>query len=124
MQVHFDALLSGRISIYSGYFRQFGVHMFGNADPSITMIDNSYIQLLITKGILYTFVLLAVYSLIIGSVKKISFHTAAVIFAFFLLGITEATLQHFELILPMLLAISMDRRLEMQNSQKEGSNVS
>ncbi|MFD1441645.1 hypothetical protein [Lacticaseibacillus hegangensis] len=109
IQQRFDALLSGRISIYRMYFNQFGIHVFGTQNSSITMIDNSYIQMLITKGTLFTILLMFVFTMVILSRKYLSLTLAAIIFAFFFLGMSETILQHLELILPVIYGLRMER---------------
>ena len=119
VQDNLDALLSGRLTLYLTYLRQFGVHLLGSPSARNAMIDNGYIQMIFSKGILFT--LLFVLSLQFIFRKK-SRLASVLAFAYLLSAFTETTFQHFDLLLPILLAYLTPNFNEQNYKEKEFTN--
>lgn len=93
-------LLSGRISLYKSYTALYGIHLLANPLVENTMLDNSYIQMLLSKGVLFTIVFF-ISILIILKTKTTT--SRILVLAYILSAFTETTFLHFDLLFPVLL---------------------
>lgn len=96
-----DQLLSGRITLYHQYFNSLGVHLLNNPLSDNTMLDSSYIQMILSKGLIFTVFFIISLFLILKSKSKLG-KTLAL--AYILSAFTETTILHFELLFPVMLA--------------------
>lgn len=110
-----DSLLSGRLALYQSYKAEFGIHPIGNSMVDKAMIDNGYIQMLLSKG--WIFCLFFVVSMFI--VKSSKTRLASIVFAVYILSsFTETTFLHLDILIPMLLIIT-----ETKFNTKKGLNL-
>lgn len=110
-----DSILSGRLALYQSYRAEFGIHPIGNPMVDNAMIDNGYIQMLLSKG--WVFCLFFVVSMFI--VKSSKTRLASIVFAVYILSsFTETTFLHLDILIPMLLIIT-----ETKFNTQKGSNL-
>lgn len=105
---YFDELLSGRITLYKSFFYTTGFKLFGNSRLEEAMFDNGYLQMLLSKGIVYTIFFVIV---IIGILKKRINHSESsnwIIVIFFIIAITETTLAKMELWAPLIILLNLN----------------
>lgn len=93
-------ILSGRLSLYQSYTKSLGIHILANPLTDNTMLDNSYIQMLLSKGILFTIVFAVSLLYIVKTKSKLS---QILFLAYILSAFTETTFLHFDLLFPVLL---------------------
>lgn len=94
-----DSLLSGRIRLYKEFYNQAGITLLGNSTLENAMFDNSYLQALLAKGLIFTvLVLISFYALLIR-LKSLTRNDFIIIFGFFSCGLTETMIFKFELLL-------------------------
>ncbi|WP_236695801.1 hypothetical protein [Weissella halotolerans] len=98
-----DSLLSGRITLYKTFYQQYGIHLIGQSALEEAMLDNSYLQAIMSKGILFFLVLLFIIVVLLGHKKSYTYRSLLLFMGYFLISFTETSLQHFELLLPIVL---------------------
>lgn len=97
-----DEILSGRLTLYHAYSNQFGIHPIGNPIVANSMIDNGYIQMLLSKG--WIFGLFFFISLLIIAKPHNRLGTIAFLI-YALSAFTETTFLHLDLLFPVLLIL-------------------
>lgn len=105
-------LLSGRISLYKSYTKSLGIHFLANPLSDNTMLDNSYIQMLLSKGVLFTIVFF-ISILIILKTKTTT--SKILVLAYVLSAFTETTFLHFDLLFSVLLVSNTVFKGELNN---------
>ena len=101
-----DALLSGRILLYKQYYQLSGFSLLRDSELENSMFDNGYLQSILAKGILFAGELMAIYIVIPLWVKKNPSRISILTFsALCLIGFTETALQHFDILIPVVLGI-------------------
>lgn len=113
-----DQLLSGRITLYHQYFNSLGVHLLNNPLSENTMLDSSYIQMILSKGLIFTVFFIISLFIILKSKSKLG-KTLAL--AYILSAFTETTFLHFELLFQVLLASNAVFKGEPKNDNTEKS---
>lgn len=113
-----DQLLSGRITLYHRYFDSLGVHLLNNPLSENTMLDSSYIQMILSKGLIFTVFFVISLFIILKSKSKLGTTLAL---AYILSAFTETTFLHFELLFPVLLASNAVFKGEPKNDNPEKS---
>lgn len=104
INMKWDELLSGRLSLYQSYKSLFGVHPLGNHVVDSAMIDNGYIQMLLSKGWIFVIFFMISILIIINTKTKL----AAAIFAVYILSaFTETTFLHLDLLIPLMIAVAV-----------------
>lgn len=93
-------ILSGRLRLYHSYTESLGIHLLANSNVNNTMLDNSYIQMILSKGIIFTIIFAVSILIIIKTKTKIS---KILVLAYVLSAFTETTFLHFDLLFPILL---------------------
>ncbi|EOM07200.1 hypothetical protein U9U_01812 [Enterococcus faecium EnGen0260] len=109
---YFDELLSGRITLYKSFFSTTGFTLFGNSTLEEAMFDNGYLQMLLSKGIIYTAFFIIV---VIGILKKrINYNESSswILIIFFTVAITETTLSKMELWIPLIILLNLNLKSE------------
>lgn len=109
---YFDELLSGRITLYKSFFSTTGFTLFGNSTLEEAMFDNGYLQMLLSKGIIYTALFIIV---VIGILKKrINYNESSswILIIFFTVAITETTLSKMELWIPLIILLNLNLKSE------------
>ena len=109
---YFDELLSGRITLYKSFFSTTGFTLFGNSTLEEAMFDNGYLQMLLSKGIIYTAFFIIV---VIGILKKRINYTESsswILIIFFTVAITETTLSKMELWIPLIILLNLNLKSE------------
>lgn len=96
-----NQLLSGRLSLYQSYNSLLGIHLLANPIAESKMLDNSYVQMILSKGIIFTIVFMIS---IIFIMKTKSTKGKIITLAYVLSAFTETTFLHFDLLFPLLLA--------------------
>lgn len=108
LNVYIDNLLSGRVVLYKEFFDNYGIGLLGNDQLENSMFDNGYLQSLLSKGGLFFIEQLIIIVGLFSANKKYRCTTLLVLSGYYLLGFTETVLQHFELILPIIILLTMD----------------
>lgn len=103
-----NELLSGRIQLYQSFYQEYGMHLLKTSELESAMFDNGYLQALLAKGILFLIELLIVYLYILKSYSVYTVKQWILFIGYFAMGFTETALQHFELILPILMIAAIN----------------
>lgn len=103
-----NSLLTGRPALYKQYFDLAGITVWGNKIIENKMLDNSYLSMLLGKGIVFTGLYIITLMYLVISAKKISFRTYIVLMLFFIYGLTETMLFRFELFIPIIISLNLD----------------
>lgn len=103
-----DNILSGRLTLYKSFFNDYGINLLGQPLLENAMFDNGYLQSLLSKGILFFIEQLIIIVGLFSANKKYRYTTLLVLSGYYLLGLTETVLQHFELLLPIIILMTMD----------------
>ncbi|TDG69452.1 hypothetical protein C5L23_000914 [Leuconostoc fallax] len=103
-----NELLSGRIQLYQSFYQEYGIHLLKTSELESAMFDNGYLQALLAKGILFLIELLIVYLYILKSYSVYTVKQWILFIGYFAMGFTETALQHFELILPILMITAIN----------------
>lgn len=101
----FNNILSGRLALYKQFYSYYGIHFLRQSALESAMFDNSYLQSIQSKGILYAAVLMGIYVKIGNFWNKVTWKNELIFCCICTLGFTETIFQHFELIFPLLLVI-------------------
>ncbi len=104
-----DSLLSHRIHFYQHYYKEGGgLHFLRNLSfKTKPLIDSSYIETLITKGIVFTIQMITIFtSLLNHYAKNMTYKGAILIASFFFVAFTETSLQRFNLFFLMVLILA------------------
>lgn len=102
---YLDVIVSGRIALYKMYFRESGFSWFGNSDFESAMIDNSYIQSLITKGAVFTFAFILIIIVLIHRSNSLTRQDAIILIGFFMVALAETMFFKLNLLLLVILII-------------------
>ncbi len=114
-------ILSGRPKLYNSYLRQYGLSLVGSSYlDRYGIIDNSYMHMLLTKGILFFTLYLIIMEIIFHKINKYTYGTAIAIIGYFILGICETIFLKFDMILALLLVIYSNREDKLK---KDKGNV-
>lgn len=117
-----DRLLSGRIVLYKSYYQQSGFTLFGFSFLEDAMIDNAYIQSLLSKGLVFSLLFLIIFSIIIRKNKNLSRIDSIIIIGFFSAGLAETMLFKLEiLILIMLIMFRNEKIISFKPNKKSAS---
>jgi len=101
--VELNALLSGRLTLYSDFYNMYGIHFLSTPQLEDAMFDNGYLQALLSKGILFCVALLLIYVKLGIFPKKMTYKMEMLYLTILFLGITETALQHFDLFFPLVM---------------------
>ncbi|AWZ44726.1 hypothetical protein [Latilactobacillus sakei] len=102
-----NSLLTGRPVLYKRYFDLTGITMWGNKLIENTMLDNSYLSMLLGKGVVFTGLYILTLMYLVISAKKMSFRAYIVLMMFFIYGLTETIIFRFELLLPIIISLNL-----------------
>lgn len=104
-----DALLSQRMLLYQRYYKMGGgLHLLRNVLlDNNSLIDNSYVQALITKGIVFTIQMVVIFMTWLNHyAKNMTYKGAILTGSFFCVAFTETSLQRFNLFFLMILVVA------------------
>ncbi|WPC22379.1 hypothetical protein N6G96_03970 [Pediococcus inopinatus] len=104
-----NSLLSGRPMLYKQFFDLTGITLWGNSVIENKMLDNSYLSMLLGKGIVFSVFYIITLIYLIMSAKKLSVRLFIVISLFFVYGLTETLLFRFELLLPIIMSLHVSK---------------
>lgn len=113
-----DDILSGRIALYKQFFSDYGIGLLGHSALENAMFDNGYLQSLLSKGILFFVEQMFILTFIFGNKKYYTYKSLILFLGYCLIGFTETALQHFELLLPIVLIVLMGNQMSTQGEQK------
>ena len=102
-----NLLFSGRQTLYQSFYDSIGgLKWLSSPELENAMFDNGYLHALLSKGIIFTMILIIIYTtiLLICS-KNMNYIQAIITVVFFMIAFTETSLFRFELFFPVLLAI-------------------
>lgn len=103
---------SGRFALYRDYFEMTGITLFGNQYiENHAMLDNSYLHMLLSKGLLFTGLYIIVIASLVYQSKPITILDTIILLSCFIAGLTETILFKFDLVL--LIIIILFRQKEM-----------
>ena len=105
-----NMLLSGRLSLYDFYRTSLGVHLLSNPLAENTMLDNSYIQMVLSKGILFTTAFFAIILNVFNTTRAQGRRLALI---YMVSAFPETTFLHFDLLLFVILTCAY-----LQDAQK------
>lgn len=100
-----NSLLTGRPILYKKFFDLAGITLWGSKVIENQMLDNSYLSMLLGKGLVFTGLYIITLMYLVLSVKKLSVRTYIVLSLFFVYGLTETMLFKFELLLPIIISL-------------------
>ena len=97
-----DVILTGRLALNKQYLAS-GVSLFGTDEFDNTYFDNSYIHMLVTKGLVYS-IIYSVFLIIVLCKKKFSWASAVLLMAIFLEAFMEVIFlkYSFMIIIPLI----------------------
>lgn len=110
-----NSLLSGRPALYKQFFDSIGITVWGNSSIEDQMLDNSYLSILLGKGIIFTIFYLITLIYLIFSTKKLSFKNFIVLSLFFVYGVTETLLFRFDLLLPIIMSMHATKKIKQED---------
>ena len=96
-------ILSGRLVLYKSFFNDYGINLLGQPLLEDAMFDNGYLQSLLSKGILFFAEQIFILVVVFGHRRCYSYISLFIFVGYYLIGFTETALQHFELILPVII---------------------
>lgn len=104
---YINNLFSGRFMLYRKYIENYHLSFFGNTYiENNSMLDNSYLHMILSKGIIFFICyILLIYSLIKKS-KNITINKFIIILAYFITGLIETILFKFDLLILIILIIN------------------
>lgn len=99
-----NTYLSGRPTLYKQFYDSNGISLFGSLDLEDAMFDNSYLQLLLSKGLVIGVMYIVIMFRFVKN-NYINLRFAILLAVFYVSGITETLLFKFEIFLPFILYI-------------------
>lgn len=115
-----DTLLSGRLALYQSYKADFGIHPLGNPLVDNAMIDNGYVQMILSKGFIFVIFFVISILLIVNTKNKI----AAIVFLVFILSaFTETTFLHLDLLIPVLIITIQEHSKNLTDPNHERTTI-
>lgn len=103
---YIDNLFSGRFSLFKKYFDESGLLLFGNkVIENNSMLDNSYIHMFLSKGIIFSVIYLIVIYSMIKNAKNITVSDGIIILLYFTAGLTETIFLKFDLIVLLIIIL-------------------
>lgn len=121
--VFLNSLLTGRPALYKKFFDLAGVTLWGSEIIENQMLDNSYLSMLIGKGIVFTILYIITLMYLVLSVKKLSVRTYIVLSLFFIYGLTETMLFKFELLLPIIISLHVTNDENYKNKLEKNIKI-
>lgn len=97
-----DNYLSGRPTLYKQFYDSTGISLFGSAELEDAMLDNSYLQLLLSKGLIISIMYVMIMFRFIKN-NYVDLRFAILLMVFYTSGVTETLLFKFEIFLPFIL---------------------
>ncbi|MDR3240568.1 MAG: hypothetical protein LBT37_00160 [Lactobacillaceae bacterium] len=97
-------LLSGRITLWQTFYHRTGIHFLGTPSLEYAMFDNGYLQMMLSKGLYFLVLFMSIQIYLITSMKKMTVATAIAFAGYLIVGVTETSLLHFDVFIPVLLA--------------------
>lgn len=107
-----NALLSGRLDLYEFYRTTLGVHLLYNPLTENTMLDNSYIQMVLAKGIIFTIFFMISLLIILKTNQP---HARRLALIYMISAFPETTFLHFDLLLLVILLCGQQVRKPLPN---------
>lgn len=101
----FNIYLSGRPNLYHNFYQQYGIHLLGQSELENAMFDNSYLQALLSKGLLFLVLFLFINIRNIYIVRRVPLVAWMLFGGLFALGVTETVLQHFEIYVSIIMVV-------------------
>ncbi|MFV0557790.1 MAG: hypothetical protein ACK5MW_04030 [Enterococcus sp.] len=101
-----DELLSGRVTLYKSFFQNSGFTLLGNSQLETAMFDNSYLQMILTKGIVYSVFFLINMYIILSRGKNKSELLSILLMMVLAIGFTETVFSKLELWIPILFLLN------------------
>ena len=113
---YINDLFSGRFALYEHYISLSGLNLLGSSFiESNAMLDNSYLHMFLSKGIVFTLIYMIFVYFLIKNNRKLTFCEAIIIIGYFTAGLAETILFKFDLII--LLIIINYRRGEKETKE-------
>lgn len=100
-----DTLLTGRLTINYNMLKT-GLSIFGNASLENVIFDNSYLHMLLTKGLLFVIIYCVIFFSYTKKVKFISYYQYIFLFVLFLLAFMEVCLLKYNVLLAIILILN------------------
>lgn len=95
-----DKFFSGRFTLYRQYFNEVGLNLWGSSIiENNAMLDNSFLHMLLSKGLFFTIVYLFIFFNTIKKAKEITLLEAFLIIGYFIASLMETALFKFELVI-------------------------
>ncbi|MCH4056726.1 MAG: hypothetical protein LKE89_02080 [Lactobacillaceae bacterium] len=114
-----NSLLTGRPVLYKKFFDLAGVTLWGTGLIENQMLDNSYLSMLIGKGVVFTSLYLITLMYLVLSAREISVRTYIVFALFFIYGLTETMLFKFELLVPIIISLHITGNINPKDNQQK-----
>lgn len=103
---YINNLFSGRFVLYKYYLDISGLNLFGNNFiENNAMLDNSYLHMLLSKGLIFSLAYMILIYAMISRTKNITRGRAIILLAYFMAGLAETILFKFELIILIIIII-------------------
>lgn len=103
---YINSLFSGRFRLYNQYFEIAGWNLWGNSFiENQAMLDNSYLHMLLAKGLIFSITYIIFIYLLIKRARYITVCDAIIIFGYYISGLTETILFKFDLIILIIIII-------------------
>ncbi|MBA5850031.1 hypothetical protein H2684_01690 [Clostridium sp. cel8] len=107
-----NRLLSGRLLIFHNAITQYKISLFGNSLIENMMFDNAYLQILLSKGIIYSCLFAILFFYLIISKTNMTYRNVLVISAYCIMGLMETSFFRFELLTVMILTLCLDLKID------------
>lgn len=103
---YLNNLFSGRFVLYKYYLNIAGINLLGNNFiENNAMLDNSYLHMMLSKGLIFSLCyMILIYSMITKS-KNITRGRAIIILGYFITGLVETILFKFDLIILIIILL-------------------
>lgn len=108
-----NQILSGRIVLYKQFYNMNGgIHLLGNSLLENQMFDNSYLQSILAKGVLFFLVQMIIYYRILKNKRIYNYIQLLFVLCYFFMAYTETILFKIELIISWILIFNYYRKGE------------
>lgn len=106
---YINNLFSGRFMLYKQYFHMAGINILGNNYiENNAMLDNSYLHMLLSKGLIFSLCYMILMYRVINNSKNITRSSAIIILGYFIAALIETMLFKFDLFILIIIIIYRD----------------
>ena len=119
---YINDLFSGRFALYEHYISLSGLNLLGSSFiENNAMLDNSYLHLFLSKGIVFALVYIMFIYFLIKKNQKLTYCESIIIIGYFTAGLAETVLFKFELIILLIIInyISGEKESKEKNYVKQ-----